>query len=105
MKPATEMTYAQWLFYGVAAIHVWIGVAVLKAGHKLATTALGSSALATSRRSPFVVEGDEYDAVYWNKKPKFFDYVGVGRDDVAMITSIELDHIDIYASEAVYEAQ
>jgi UDP-N-acetylmuramate: L-alanyl-gamma-D-glutamyl-meso-diaminopimelate ligase len=52
-----------------------------------------------------VVEGDEYDAVYWNKKPKFFDNVGVGTDDVAMITSIEQDHIDIYPSAAVYEAQ
>ena len=27
-------------------------------------------------RAPFVVEGDEYDAVYWHKEPKFFDYVG-----------------------------
>jgi len=31
------------------------------------------------RPAPFVVEGDEYDAVYWNKQPKFFDYVGVAR--------------------------
>ena len=29
-------------------------------------------------RAPFVVEGDEYDAVYWHKQPKFFDYIGVG---------------------------
>ena len=46
--------------------------------------------------APFVVEGDEYDAVYWHKQPKFFDYVGVGADDVAIVTSIEHDHIDIY---------
>ncbi len=59
----------------------------------------------SAKPSPFVVEGDEYDAVYWNKQPKFFDYVGVGRDDVAMITSIEQDHIDIYPTEALYEAQ
>ena len=52
-----------------------------------------------------MVEGDEYDAVYWNKKPKFFDYVGIGTDDVAMITSIEQDHIDIYPSVEAYEAQ
>ncbi|HEY8073006.1 MAG TPA: Mur ligase domain-containing protein, partial [Labilithrix sp.] len=25
--------------------------------------------------APFVVEGDEYGAVYWHKEPKFFDYV------------------------------
>ena len=52
---------------------------------------------------PFVVEGDEYDAVYWHKQPKFFDYVGVGPDDVAIVTSIEHDHIDIYPDVASYE--
>jgi len=56
-------------------------------------------------RAPFVVEGDEYDAVYWHKEPKFFDYVGVGPDDVVMITSVEQDHIDIYATKELYEAQ
>ena len=55
-------------------------------------------------RAPFVVEGDEYDAVYWHKQPKFLDYIGVGRDDVAIITSIELDHVDIYPDIASYEA-
>ena len=55
-------------------------------------------------RGPFVVEGDEYDAVYWHKEPKFFDYVGVGPDDVAIVTSIEHDHIDIYPSAAAYDA-
>jgi UDP-N-acetylmuramate: L-alanyl-gamma-D-glutamyl-meso-diaminopimelate ligase len=81
------------------------GAAIGSTKRKLVTTALGSSALPTSRRAPFVVEGDEYDAVYWNKRPKFFDYVGVGRDDVVILTSIELDHIDIYPSVEVYEAQ
>jgi UDP-N-acetylmuramate: L-alanyl-gamma-D-glutamyl-meso-diaminopimelate ligase len=58
-----------------------------------------------ARPSPFVVEGDEYDAVYWNKQPKFFDYVGIGSDDVAIVTSIEHDHIDIYPSRDAYEEQ
>ncbi len=52
--------------------------------------------------SPFVVEGDEYDAVYWHKKPKFLDYVGVGPHDVAILTSVEHDHVDIYPTEAAY---
>ncbi len=59
----------------------------------------------TAKPAPFVVEGDEYDAVYWHKKPKFFDYVGVGPEDVAIVTSIEHDHIDIYPSADVYDAQ
>jgi len=54
--------------------------------------------------SPFVVEGDEYDAVYWHKKAKFFDYIGVGEDDVAIVTSVEHDHIDIYPTEELYTA-
>jgi len=55
-------------------------------------------------RAPFVVEGDEYDAVYWHKQPKFLDYIGVGPDDVAIVTSVEHDHIDIYPDVASYEA-
>jgi UDP-N-acetylmuramate: L-alanyl-gamma-D-glutamyl-meso-diaminopimelate ligase len=55
-------------------------------------------------RAPFVVEGDEYDAVYWHKRPKFLDYVGVGPDDVVIVTNIEHDHIDIYPDVASYEA-
>jgi UDP-N-acetylmuramate: L-alanyl-gamma-D-glutamyl-meso-diaminopimelate ligase len=58
---------------------------------------------ASASPAPFVVEGDEYDDVYWSKQPKFLDYVGIGSDDVAILTSIEQDHIDIYPSEASYE--
>src|SRR3984957_741275 len=54
-------------------------------------------------RAPFVVEGDEYDAVYWHKQPKFLDYVGVSPDDVVIVTSVEHDHIDIYPDVASYE--
>jgi UDP-N-acetylmuramate: L-alanyl-gamma-D-glutamyl-meso-diaminopimelate ligase len=54
--------------------------------------------------SPFVVEGDEYDAVYWHKEPKFLDYIGIGDDDVAIVTSVEHDHIDIYPTEGAYTA-
>jgi UDP-N-acetylmuramate: L-alanyl-gamma-D-glutamyl-meso-diaminopimelate ligase len=59
----------------------------------------------TAKPAPFVIEGDEYDAVYWHKKPKFFDYVGISNEDVAIVTSVEHDHIDIYPSAEVYEAQ
>jgi len=52
--------------------------------------------------APFVVEGDEYDAVYWNKQPKFFDYV-TSPNDVVIVTSIEHDHVDIYPTERAYE--
>lgn len=55
-------------------------------------------------KAPFVVEGDEYDAVYWHKKAKFLDYVGASEDDVVILTSVEHDHIDIYPTPESYEA-
>ncbi|HRG95825.1 MAG TPA: Mur ligase family protein [Polyangiaceae bacterium] len=63
---------------------------------------LGGTSAAPRGRAPFVVEGDEYDAVYWHKAPKFLDYVGASEDDVVVLTSIEHDHIDIYPDEAAY---
>ncbi len=40
----------------------------------------------------FVVEGDEYDTVFFDKTPKFLHY----HPDTLVITSIEFDHADIY---------
>jgi UDP-N-acetylmuramate: L-alanyl-gamma-D-glutamyl-meso-diaminopimelate ligase len=39
-----------------------------------------------------IFEGDEYDTAYFDKKPKFLHY----KPTIAIITSIELDHLDIY---------
>jgi len=55
---------------------------------------------ASTRRTPFVVEGDEYDTAFFEKTPKFWHY----KPEVAIVTSVEHDHIDIYADEASYEA-
>ena len=69
-----------------------------------AGAAIGSTRQSPSRgRAPFVVEGDEYDAVYWHKHPKFLDYVGVAADDVVILTNVEHDHVDIYPDVAAYE--
>ncbi len=40
----------------------------------------------------FVIEGDEYDTAYFDKGPKFLHY----RPRIALLTSIEFDHADIY---------
>jgi UDP-N-acetylmuramate: L-alanyl-gamma-D-glutamyl-meso-diaminopimelate ligase len=77
---------------------------VSKSLPKSAAIGLSQRSLSSPRPLPFVVEGDEYDAVYWNKQPKFFDYVGVGEDDVVVLTGVEHDHIDIYPTAASYEA-
>jgi UDP-N-acetylmuramate: L-alanyl-gamma-D-glutamyl-meso-diaminopimelate ligase len=52
------------------------------------------------RRAPFVVEGDEYDTAFFEKTPKMWHY----RAEVAILTSIEHDHVDIYPTPASYEA-
>ncbi|MFV1979583.1 MAG: UDP-N-acetylmuramate--L-alanine ligase, partial [Rhodothermia bacterium] len=46
----------------------------------------------------FITEGDEYDSAYFDKRPKFFHY----RPDVAIVTSVEFDHADIYDGDADY---
>jgi UDP-N-acetylmuramate: L-alanyl-gamma-D-glutamyl-meso-diaminopimelate ligase len=40
----------------------------------------------------FVVEGDEYDTAFFDKGPKFLHY----QPHVAVLTSVEFDHADIY---------
>lgn len=46
----------------------------------------------------FVVEGDEYDTAFFDKGPKFLHY----QPNIAILTSVEFDHADIYADfEAV----
>jgi UDP-N-acetylmuramate: L-alanyl-gamma-D-glutamyl-meso-diaminopimelate ligase len=44
------------------------------------------------RRPPFVIEGDEYDTAFFEKTAKFLHYA----PEVAIVTSIEHDHVDIY---------
>jgi UDP-N-acetylmuramate: L-alanyl-gamma-D-glutamyl-meso-diaminopimelate ligase len=44
----------------------------------------------------FVVEGDEYDTAFFDKKSKFLHY----RPKLAILTSVEFDHADIFADEA-----
>lgn len=47
-----------------------------------------------SAKSPFIIEGDEYDNVYYDKRSKFFQY----RPDFLIINNLEFDHADIFSS-------
>lgn len=49
--------------------------------------------------APFVVEGDEYDTAFYDKRAKFFHYL----PQVAVVTSVEFDHGDIYRDLAEIE--
>ncbi len=42
----------------------------------------------------FVIEGDEYDTAYFDKKPKFMHYL----PEIAIVGNVEFDHADIYDS-------
>lgn len=45
-----------------------------------------------TRGNHFVIEGDEYDTAYFDKKPKFMHYL----PEIAIVNNIEFDHADIY---------
>ncbi|MBL7645228.1 MAG: UDP-N-acetylmuramate:L-alanyl-gamma-D-glutamyl-meso-diaminopimelate ligase [Candidatus Hydrogenedentes bacterium] len=49
--------------------------------------------------APFVIEGDEYDTAFFDKRAKFFHYL----PEVAVVTSLEFDHGDIYPDLAAIE--
>jgi UDP-N-acetylmuramate: L-alanyl-gamma-D-glutamyl-meso-diaminopimelate ligase len=42
----------------------------------------------------FVIEGDEYDTAFFDKRSKFVHY----RPDIAILNNIEFDHADIFAN-------
>ncbi|MCR9192270.1 MAG: UDP-N-acetylmuramate:L-alanyl-gamma-D-glutamyl-meso-diaminopimelate ligase [Gammaproteobacteria bacterium] len=42
----------------------------------------------------FVIEADEYDTAFFDKRPKFMHY----RPEIAILNNLEFDHADIYAN-------
>jgi len=49
----------------------------------------------------FVIEADEYDSAYFDKRPKFMHY----KPEIAVLTNLEFDHADIYPNLAAIEQQ
>ena len=47
----------------------------------------------------FVIEADEYDTCYFDKRPKFFHY----QPNILLINNIEFDHADIYENIEMIE--
>lgn len=48
----------------------------------------------------FVIEADEYDSAFFDKRPKLMHY----RPELAILTNLEFDHADIYANlEAIQQ--
>lgn len=51
--------------------------------------------------APFVVEADEYDTAFFDKRSKFVHY----RPDIAILHNLEYDHADIFPDLAAIERQ
>ncbi len=49
----------------------------------------------------FVIEADEYDSAFFDKRPKFIHY----RPEVAILNNLEFDHADIYADLPAIQQQ
>ena len=49
----------------------------------------------------FVIEADEYDSAFFDKRPKFMHY----RPAIAVLNNLEFDHADIYADLAAIQTQ
>ena len=60
----------------------------------------GTSSRLTDSRI-FVIEGDEYDTAFFDKRSKFIHY----RPDIAIINNLEFDHADIFSDLAAIQCQ
>ena len=56
---------------------------------------------AAGRASPFVIEADEYDTAFFDKRSKFVHY----RPRTAILNNLEFDHADIFDDLAAIERQ
>jgi UDP-N-acetylmuramate: L-alanyl-gamma-D-glutamyl-meso-diaminopimelate ligase len=61
----------------------------------------GISARLGSSDAPFVVEADEYDTAFFDKRSKFVHY----RPEIAVLGNLEFDHADIFDDLAAIERQ
>ena len=71
------------------------------AAHPLPPEGEGSNASALSDRPLFVVEADEYDTAFFDKRSKFVHY----RPLVAILNNLEYDHADIFPDVAAIQRQ
>src|SRR6187401_2777667 len=61
----------------------------------------GVSARLGDRSAPFVIEADEYDTAFFDKRSKFVHY----RPRTAILNNLEFDHADIFENLAAIERQ
>ncbi|MGY0799687.1 UDP-N-acetylmuramate:L-alanyl-gamma-D-glutamyl-meso-diaminopimelate ligase [Lysobacter sp. A286] len=71
------------------------------AGHLLPQAGEGKSSSPSATASLFVVEADEYDTAFFDKRSKFVHY----RPLVAILNNLEFDHADIFPDVAAIQRQ
>lgn len=73
----------------------------LDPGYLIGGAALDFSHTAQAGSGPFVLEADEYDTAFFDKRAKFVHY----HPDVLVLNNLEYDHADIYPSLAAIQTQ
>ena len=68
---------------------------------RLGRTANGPANPSAERSAPFVIEADEYDTAFFDKRSKFVHY----RPRTAVLNNLEFDHADIFDDLAAIERQ
>ncbi|MDE3105748.1 MAG: UDP-N-acetylmuramate:L-alanyl-gamma-D-glutamyl-meso-diaminopimelate ligase [Acidobacteriota bacterium] len=86
----TTTSMLAWIFETAAAEHAALAPSFLIGG---VAENFGTSFKLRNTR-PFLLEGDEYDTAFFDKGPKFLHYF----PDALILTHVEFDHADIYAS-------
>ncbi|MHB1059571.1 MAG: UDP-N-acetylmuramate:L-alanyl-gamma-D-glutamyl-meso-diaminopimelate ligase [Rhodanobacter sp.] len=61
----------------------------------------GEGSLERSSTAPFVIEADEYDTAFFDKRSKFVHY----RPRIAILNNLEYDHADIFPDVAAIQRQ
>ncbi len=85
-----------------SAMLAWIlDRAGLEPGFLIGGVPLDFPCSARTGRGPFVVEADEYDTAFFDKRAKFVHY----RPQIAVLNNLEFDHADIYPDLAAIQTQ
>jgi UDP-N-acetylmuramate: L-alanyl-gamma-D-glutamyl-meso-diaminopimelate ligase len=61
----------------------------------------GEGKIESSSATPFVIEADEYDTAFFDKRSKFVHY----RPGIAVLNNLEYDHADIFPDVAAIQRQ